>query len=53
MKDEDRPVVIDLANNTKRVDIDKEIKNNNRKNDLELLTIVVDWVNHMEIICHK
>ena len=44
MKDEDRPVVIDLANNTKRVDIDKEIKNNNRKNDLELLTIVVDWV---------
>ena len=43
-KDEDRPVVIDLANNTKRVDIDKEIKNNNRKNDLELLTIVVDWV---------
>ena len=44
VKDEDRPVVIDLANNTKRVDIDKEIKNNNRKNDLELLTIVVDWV---------
>ena len=44
VKDEDRPVVIDLANNTKRVDIDKEIKNNNRKNDLELLTIVVNWV---------
>ena len=44
VKDEDRPVIIDLANNTKRVDIDKEIKNNNRKNDLELLTIVVDWV---------
>ena len=44
VKDEDRPVVIDLANNTQRVDIDKEIKSNNRKNDLELLTIVVDWV---------
>ncbi len=43
-KDEDRPVVMDFANNTERVDIDKEIKNNNRKNDLELLTIVVDWV---------
>ena len=43
-KDEDRPVVMDFANNTERVDIDKEIKNNNRKNDLELLTIVVNWV---------
>jgi len=44
VKDEDRPVVIDLANNTQRVDIDKEMKNTNRKDDLELLTIVVDWV---------
>ena len=43
-KDEDRPTVMDFANNTERVDIDKEIKNNNRKNDLELLTIVVNWV---------
>jgi len=43
-KDEDRPVVMDFANNTERVEIDKEIKSNNRKNDLELLTIVVDWV---------
>ena len=43
-KDEDRPTVMDFANNTERVDIDKEIKNNNRKNDLELLKIVVDWV---------
>ena len=43
-KDEDRPTVMDFANNTQRVNIDKEIKNNNRKNDLELLTIVVDWV---------
>ena len=44
VKDEDRPVVIDLANNTQRVDIDKEMKNTNRKDDLKLLTIVVDWV---------
>ena len=43
-KDEDRPTVMDFVNNTERVDIDKEIKNNNRKNDLELLTIVVNWV---------
>ena len=43
-KDEDRPVVMDFANNTERVEIDKEIKSNNRKNDLELLTIVVNWV---------
>ena len=43
-KDEDRPTVMDFANNTERVEIDKEIKSNNRKNDLELLTIVVNWV---------
>ena len=35
---------MDFANNTERVEIDKEIKSNNRKNDLELLTIVVNWV---------
>ena len=44
VKDEDRPVVIDLTNNTQRVNIDKEMKNTNKKNDLELLTIVVNWV---------
>ena len=44
IEDEKRPLVIDLANNTQRVNIDKELKNNNMKNDLELLTIVVDWV---------
>lgn len=44
IEDEKRPVVIDLANNTQRVNIDKDLKNNNRKSDLELLTIVVDWV---------
>ena len=44
VKDEDRPVVIDLTNNTQRVNLDKEMKNTNRKDDLELLTIVVEWV---------
>ena len=42
--DEKRPVIIDLVNNTLNVDIDKEIKNNTRRSDLELLSIVVDWV---------
>jgi len=42
--DEKRPVVIDLVNNTLNVDIDKDIKNNNRLDDLQLLSIVVDWV---------
>lgn len=42
--DEKRPVIIDLANNTLNVNIDKDIKNNTRRSDLELLSIVVDWV---------
>lgn len=42
--DEKRPVVMDLVNNTLNVDIDKEIKNNNRLDDLQLLSVVVDWV---------
>lgn len=42
--DEKRPVVIDLVNNTLNVDIDKDIKNNNRLDDLQLLSVVVDWV---------
>ncbi|MBO4293203.1 MAG: DEAD/DEAH box helicase family protein [Clostridia bacterium] len=42
--DEKRPIIIDLVNNTLNVDIDKEIKNNNRLDDLQLLSVVVDWV---------
>ncbi len=42
--DEKRPVIIDLANNTLNVNIDKDIKNNTKRSDLELLSIVVDWV---------
>ena len=42
--DEKRTVVIDLVNNTLNVDIDKDIKNNNRLDELQLLSVVVDWV---------
>ena len=42
--DEERPVIIDLANNTLRVDIDKELKTNTGRDDLELLSFIVDWV---------
>ena len=38
-----RPVVIDLVNNTFKVDIDKVLKENTEKDDLELLTLAVDW----------
>ena len=43
-KDEKRPVVIDISNNTLSVNINKDIKTNTSRNDLELLTIIVDWV---------
>ena len=40
-KDEDRPVVIDLVNNTLKVNWENEIT---EQDDIELLTIIVDWV---------
>lgn len=40
-KDDDRPVVIDLVNNTLKVNWDNEIT---EQDDIELLTIIVDWV---------
>ena len=39
-KDEDRPVVIDLVNNTLNVNWDNEIT---EQDDLEMLNIIVDW----------
>ena len=39
-KDEDRPVVIDLVNNTLNVNWDDEIT---EQDDLEMLNIIVDW----------
>ena len=40
-KDEDRPIVIDLVNNTLKVNWENEIT---EQDDIELLTIIVDWV---------
>ena len=40
-KDEDRPVVIDLVNNTLKVNWDNEIT---EQDDIELLMIIEDWV---------
>ena len=46
-KDEDRPIVIDLANNTFRVRMDKQVKTYTSRSDLDLLCAVIDWVqNH-------
>ena len=39
-KDEDRPVVIDLVNNTLKVNWDNEIT---EKDDIEMLNLIVDW----------
>ena len=45
LPDDKRPIVIDLANNTLTVKIDKEFENSEPIDDLEELTIVVDWIN--------
>ena len=45
LPDDKRPIVIDLANNTLTVKIDKEFENSEPIDDLEALTIVVDWIN--------
>ena len=45
LQNEDRPTVIDLANNTQRVNFERVLSKNTKKSDLELLTIVVDWIN--------
>ena len=39
-KDEDRPIVIDLVNNTLKVNWDNEIT---EQDDIEMLNIIVDW----------
>ena len=38
-----RPLAIDLTNNTLRVNISKEKRNYTRHNDLQLLSIIVNW----------
>ena len=39
-KDEDRPVVIDLVNNTLKVNWDNEIT---EQDDIEMLNLIIDW----------
>ncbi len=51
LPDDKRPVVIDLANNTLSVKMEKEFKKAEPLDDLEALTIVVEWINeHDEMI---
>ena len=49
-KEEDRPIVIDIANNSLNVHIEKVINENTSKSDLELLTIAVEWMKHYDMI---
>lgn len=44
VNEEDRPVVIDLANNLSRVDLEKVINTYDEIDDIELLQNVVDWI---------
>ena len=45
LPDDKRPVVIDLANNSLTVKIEKEFENSEPIDDLEALTIVIEWIN--------
>ena len=44
LPDNKRPVVIDLANNSLTVKVEKEFENAEPIDDLEALTIVVEWI---------
>ena len=44
VKDEDRPVVIDLPNNMLNVDLEKTINTYSQRDDLNLLNEMVEWV---------
>ena len=45
LRDDEIPIVIDLANNSLMVKIEKEFKNSKTVDDLETLTIIIDWIN--------
>ena len=45
LSDDKRPVVIDLANNSLTVKIEKEFKNSEPIDDLESLKIIIEWIN--------
>ena len=44
LPDDKRPVVIDLANNSLTVKVEKEFENAEPIDDLEALTIVIEWI---------
>ena len=44
INDENRPIVIDLANNMLKLDLQKEINSYTKRDDLELLIDVVEWI---------
>ena len=44
LPDDKRPIVIDLANNSLTVKIEKEFENVKSIDDLEALTIVIEWI---------
>ena len=44
LPDDKRPVVIDLANNSLTVKVEKEFENVEPIDDLEALTIVIEWI---------
>ena len=45
LPDDKRPTVIDLANNSLTVKMEKEFENIEPIDDLEALTIVTEWIN--------
>ena len=45
LPDDKRPVVIDLANNSLTVKIEKEFENSEPIDDLESLKIIIEWIN--------
>ena len=45
LPDDKIPVVIDLANNSLTVKIEKEFEDSEPIDDLEALTIIIDWIN--------
>ncbi len=52
--DDKKPVVIDLVNNSLTVKIEKEFENSEPIDDLEALSIIIDWINeHNGMIPNK
>ena len=48
LPDDKRPVVIDLVNNSLTVKVEKEFEKSDSIDDLEALTIVIEWINEYD-----